>query len=1289
MAMTNQQQTEAYQFFIIAFGAAPGVEYMGQIDEAYSAGMTTQQIVNVYTTKSVFTNAYPSFLSNDKFATSLINNVVGASASAEAKAEAQADITAALNAGWSRGDVIYQIFTNLAAKDQADPMWGNTAKLLANKVAVAQYVTESKLVNSTDVGTLQSYVSGVTASSDVSTPAKIEAIIGGAAGGGANSLTVGLDNIFGTTEGQTYKAPIVQNQNGAVTNTLESGDVIAAVGAGNKLVVDLALTTSGGIPMGPAISAATNNIQVVELRAQTNTVDFVGAPHGNLSHIDAENFNGVQEWWTVNSRSDIQIEDVRTRPEDTTIGMRNTDPEVGFRVYFDPEQLTNNARAEDSALTLKLDDITKPGDLTDVPVDAVSFKLDGVLYALKSDAIGTAKTHAELVTALEAAIAANPALAGLTVTLNANTTITLEDPAGKVFEKGAWGFIDGVVPADGNIVFQQSVGNPVLVDQPITTNVVLDNVGRTSVGGGLDIGSLGEGGVEQFNVSVDRSSWLTEMESTSHLGEDVYAEEQHLEIVNFKSIGAKGDLTVGARANALSQTPDGRVSNGDDGVFGVDARAGLTDVRVINGTDFAGKLNLGIELTGDVDARYLAGAADAVQFSFDGSAQSDIFNVMVNSGIAGDPDFRLDIDMAAGDDRLVLATSSGNGNLNNISVDGGTGNNTFVTATSVGTGTTPADIANHEFKSFKNFQNYEIEGGSTNHDFTTLNGVTSVVVATNAGANNNLIDLAADNGIVISGKNQTTGNASNANQTFGKIDVQGAEGATLAVKLDNTARIGGVGVGKLTVADLSVTDLPGNLSAVRTLDIESAGRRDTTNEITSIKAEKVGTFNFTGTQALTVGLDAAANSTGPAAGVSALVVDATALAAAFTLNVNSNMVNQVDANKTASFKAGASTKDVLNFSAGVNTTAKTSVSGFETVSFHGGNFNAVNTTGVTLYKTDGAALKLTNLQGVENVELGSYSAAAGGVNLGGAQTFQTNAVSNDSALNLAIKSSANDGAVPPLVTVQDINTHGFTTLNLNLSTVATQPAIQKEFELNLENVAVDGTGAPVAVTNLGASVAPAPVVPGVYATAASVEASHFTKANLTNVVVTGGSSVVNSLAGVTDTLDLGTLAPTVKLLDVSGYKGTVTATIGDPLAAKIAGVDYTTGNTTVKVGSFGVDLTDVDHQFAAVNTITTFVFTTDAAVNSTGVAQKWQIDNFQGINETAAGNGDAGTLSDLSILDLSGLGIRGLGDMQISEAVVGGVNVVTIESNTTHNFVIELTGTTEAALDLANFKFAV
>lgn len=1234
--MTNQQQTEAYQFFVIAFGAAPGVEYMTQISDAYNAGLTTQQIVNIYTTKAQFTSTYPTFFTSEQFAAALINNVVGSSASAAAKAEAQADIVGALNAGWSRGDVVYQIFTNLAAKDPADPMWGATSTLLANKVAVAKYVTEVQLNGSTDVSVLQGVLAGVTATSDVSTPAKIEAIIAGSGPVVNGNLTVGIDHIMGNVEGQTYTAPIVQNQNGAVTNSLESGDVIAAVGTGNKLVVDLTLTTSGGIPVGPAISAATNNIQVVELRAQSATLDIGATPHplGNLSHIDAENFNGVQQWWTVNSRSDIQIEDVRTRPEDTTIGMRNTDPEVGFRVYFDPEQLTNNARAEDSALTLKLDDITKPGDLTDVPVDAVSFKLDGVLYSLKSTAIGAAKTHPELVAALQAAIAAQPALAGLTVTLNANTTITIEDPAGKVFEKGAWGFIDGVVPADGNIVFQQTVGNPSLVDEPITTNVVLDNVGRTSAGGALDIGSLGEGGVEQFNVAVDRSSWVESMESSSHLGRNVPGIQlQHLEIVNFTSIGAKGDLKVGERVESL----DGRVVDG------------LTNVRVVNGKDFAGKLNLGITLTGDAVGRYLDGASAPVQFTYEGGAKDDIFNVDVDSAVSNDPDFRLDVKMGAGNDRLIFG---GADELKNISVDGGTGTNTFVTSTSVGTD------AKHEFKSFANFQNYEVEGTTplTTHDFTTLGGVTSVVVATGnslgGGFDTTLIDLAVNNGIVISGKNQTIGNKSNAAQTFGTIDAKGADGATLAVKLDNTARISG----KLTVAALAVTDVDAtNQSAVRTLNIESAGGRDTTNEISSIDAERVETFNFSGTQALKATIDAAAHTAGAPAGITNLVVNGSALGAKLDLGIDAGIVSDVDAaGKTATFTGTAGATDQLTFDGAIIATANTIVSGFETVRFvdGGGDFNASGVTGVTLYdiKSLGGDFNLNNLRSVETVQISTLDTDTVA---GNELTFATEAATASSSLTLNFNVPAT-GALDTAFVAAPINLEGFTTVTLDLGgRAASAEAYTFDF------VFQDATGKDVTTP---------PAVPATD--------FDFAKVAATNFVVKGGQSTAATAAGGTnDTVDLGNLSATLKMIDLSGYKGEVTAALDNPFVAgdSFSAPTATSGNTLVKVNGFELNFTDADHVDA---TITTFQFTTDAVHAS----QDWTIGNFQGFN-------GGGSLSNLSILDLSALGVNGLVDIILTD-VGGPGGDVHITSNEGKLFEIVLTGVAAADLSNENFKFA-
>jgi len=183
MALTSATKTELYRFFAIAFDAAPGVEYMSQLAAASESGMSVKAVVEVFTTKPQFTSAYPVFLTSAQFAERLVQNVVGDSASNAAKLEATADVEAALNAGWSRGEVIYTIFNNLAVKSFEDALWGGTARQLANQVAVAQYYTEEGVAGNatTDLATLRAVLSQVDAQTDVSSPAAIEQAL--AAGG--------------------------------------------------------------------------------------------------------------------------------------------------------------------------------------------------------------------------------------------------------------------------------------------------------------------------------------------------------------------------------------------------------------------------------------------------------------------------------------------------------------------------------------------------------------------------------------------------------------------------------------------------------------------------------------------------------------------------------------------------------------------------------------------------------------------------------------------------------------------------------------------------------------------------------------------------------------------------------------------------------------------------------------------------------------------------------------------------------------------------------------------------
>jgi Ca2+-binding RTX toxin-like protein len=210
-----------YQFFVVGFGAAPGVTYMDQMAEAYRYWLpqykdgTVKQIVEAFTTKSQFTSVYPQALYRTEggkyyaythdaslagnplvrsaevtksvfdtqmasLAQGLVATIVKTSASEATKAAAAADIQAALGLGgdWTIGKVIYTVFGNLASKPLSDPTWGGTAKQFANQVAVAKYYTDTLSQSTDDVTTLRSVMAAVTNTTDVSNTDAIASLIG-------------------------------------------------------------------------------------------------------------------------------------------------------------------------------------------------------------------------------------------------------------------------------------------------------------------------------------------------------------------------------------------------------------------------------------------------------------------------------------------------------------------------------------------------------------------------------------------------------------------------------------------------------------------------------------------------------------------------------------------------------------------------------------------------------------------------------------------------------------------------------------------------------------------------------------------------------------------------------------------------------------------------------------------------------------------------------------------------------------------------------------------------------
>jgi hypothetical protein len=173
---------ELYQFFIVAFNAAPGVTYMDQLAEAYRYGMSVKEILNIYTTKTQFTDAYPSSLNNLELATLLVNNIVKNSANDTTKAEGILDLKNALDFGLSKADVVYNVFGNLAKLPLIDPIWnakwGNTAKQFSNEITVAKFYTEVLNQSTTDLETLRDAIQPVSQSTDVSSDTVVAQLIG-------------------------------------------------------------------------------------------------------------------------------------------------------------------------------------------------------------------------------------------------------------------------------------------------------------------------------------------------------------------------------------------------------------------------------------------------------------------------------------------------------------------------------------------------------------------------------------------------------------------------------------------------------------------------------------------------------------------------------------------------------------------------------------------------------------------------------------------------------------------------------------------------------------------------------------------------------------------------------------------------------------------------------------------------------------------------------------------------------------------------------------------------------
>ncbi|SDT84688.1 Ig-like domain-containing protein [Desulfobacula phenolica] len=579
--------------------------------------------------------------------------------------------TARLDSGVSKGQVVAEIID--AAQSAANA--GAAQTTFNNKVSVSNYAADTiQTIADTDaaLAVFAGYIADVDDSA--SSLATAFALISSSADAtddgtspttgitsGTQSLaylTVNQDILTGTAEDDTFLGYIFDNQ-----NTAQSGDVLKGGAGTDSLYSDI------GNSQDFAITLDTNSIEKFTVRAQAIAADTNDNNMTADVQIDAQRMVGTDYYASDNSRADLIIEDVRIDADqitkDITVAMVQTDPgDVDFSLYFDQPSLRASATTTSGgSINLDIMDVKAAAlgndPLSDNPYNFIHFDLGATSIRLELLNVEDINTYDQLLAAVQAALVVEgiddtvtAAKSGTFTTIDSDsgTTLTgdrivLTNSGSEVFTEQGWS-ADGVVPATSEIYVSQSLVSPTSSSSLVTSTIILDDVGRGSMGGDLIVGGLSTGltsdstGVEQFDITVLRSSELGVIDSTNNTLENVYIKND-------------GD------------------SSTDNGDLVVEGSAGLTpfggDLSILNADGLSGDLNIGqVTAALNVDTFSAIGGGDVTyNANIDGTEKS----VFTNTTGAGTDTITVALDGDAVDTTGTSFAVTTNGGADTVTVN--------------------------------------------------------------------------------------------------------------------------------------------------------------------------------------------------------------------------------------------------------------------------------------------------------------------------------------------------------------------------------------------------------------------------------------------------------------------------------------------------------------------------------------------------------------------------------------------------------------------------------------------
>lgn len=304
---TIETRSEIITLVVAMFDAAPGTQVLSDLVAASDAGSSNKQIATHLATTAEFNSIYPTFLANSEFVSKFVNNMVGNLVSESEKNTIKAALTAEMNAGATRVDVVLSAVAALKAVPTTDAVWGKASAAFANKVEVAKFHTVEEQQPTTTLSGLQNVLAGVDNTEASVTKAK-EAISEGANVGEIYALTVGEDNITASGGNDIFNANVIQDNVGGIVNSLENIDVLNG-GAGNDT---LNVTLGEAVTASPVLQSIENvNVRFADASANLNL--------GNATGTTAVTVNSSSTAGTISNFGAIASLGVRNQLQNVTV----------------------------------------------------------------------------------------------------------------------------------------------------------------------------------------------------------------------------------------------------------------------------------------------------------------------------------------------------------------------------------------------------------------------------------------------------------------------------------------------------------------------------------------------------------------------------------------------------------------------------------------------------------------------------------------------------------------------------------------------------------------------------------------------------------------------------------------------------------------------------------------------------------------------------------------------------------------------------------------------------------